>query len=98
VANGTLLGKNGRRSVALARLRVLRWWVAVATRQLDGGHRQAACAGLSISLQHIDGRPRPPDLAHGPAAEELADRIEEIAEEAGCRRSREPCGHGDEPR
>jgi cysteine-rich repeat protein len=90
VADGTLRGV-GSRSLARARLRLLRWWIGLSIVWIDEGYRDGACRLLAMTEERVDGDARPHDLARGPAAPELARRIDEVRVAVGC--FGEPDGH-----
>ena len=82
VADGTLAG-SGPGNSAKGRLGALRNMLEAAGDLIDEGHIDEAIQQLQAALLHVDGQPRPPDFASGPAAAELASMIQQLIESLG---------------
>ncbi len=72
------------RSAGLAGLRAQ---LAQAGRLLERARYRPACGVLGAAGRRLDGEPRPPDLASGPAAPKLARAIAELRRQLECERS-----------
>ena len=83
VAAGTLQGA-GPGNSAQGRLKALRNMILAAADFINQSNFDQACHQLLDVLNRIDGLPRPPEFASGPAAEELRLRITELRAALGC--------------
>jgi hypothetical protein len=83
VAAGTPQGA-GPGNSAQGRLKALRNMILAAADFINQSNFDQACHQLLDVLNRIDGLPRPPEFASGPAAEELRLRITELRAALGC--------------
>ena len=83
VVAGTLLG-DGAGNSAPGRLKALRNMIEAAGDFIAAGDLVQACTQLSDVLSRIDGNPRPPDFAIGPALPELRTRVCDLRSALGC--------------
>ncbi len=65
------------------RLGALRNMIEQAKALIDAGYIAEAIQQLQSAYAHVDGQPRPPDFAAGPAAAELADLIQQLIDSLG---------------
>jgi len=83
VATGALEGAGAGNS-GPGRLKALRNMIQAASDFIDASNLAQACQQLRDVLDRIDGAPRPPDFASGPALEEMRDRITALRTALGC--------------
>jgi hypothetical protein len=83
VGAGTLQG-HGTGGSAGGRLNALRNMIASASDLINRGLFAQACAQLLDAFHRADGEPQPPDFVKGPAAAEIAQRIQIIRASLGC--------------
>lgn len=83
VTAGTLQGAGFGKS-ASGRLKALRNMIEAAADFIDAFNAVEACQQLQDVLDRVDGNPRPPDFATGPALDELRSRIIELRAQLGC--------------
>lgn len=84
VEEGSLIG-SGRPRAAPKRLRAFRNLLRAAVGFSDAGFDSLGCRALLSAQQRTDGRPSPKESVAGPAAPELAARIDELRAELACR-------------
>jgi hypothetical protein len=51
---------------------------------IEEGNIAGACRQLQDAYKKTDGFPRPPDFVTGDAADDLAQKIQELRESLGC--------------
>jgi hypothetical protein len=84
VESGTLEG-NGPGQSAAGRLNAFRNMLVTALDLIRREEIEMACGQLRQAYLRTDGGPQPPDFVKGPAAKELAERIEEIRLKLDCK-------------
>jgi hypothetical protein len=80
---GTLQGDGPGKS-ATGRLKALRNMIQTAADFISESNIVEACRQFQDVLDRIDGNPRPPEFASGPAIEELRSRVIELRGALGC--------------
>ena len=83
VAGGTLVG-SGPANSRQGRLNALRNMIQAAGDLIADNFLAAACGQLLDAYQRTDGVPKPPDFVAGPAAADLAQRIQTLRTTLGC--------------
>lgn len=83
VAAGTLQG-TGPGNSANGRLKALRNMIQAAADFINQSNLGQACLQLQDIMDRLDGVPRPPDFATGPAIEEIRSRISDLRANLGC--------------
>jgi beta propeller repeat protein len=83
VSNGTLTGQ-GPGNSASGKLNALRNMIAAAASLINQGDIAGACQQLLDAYRKTDGNPKPPDFVTGPAASELAAKIQALRQSLGC--------------
>jgi hypothetical protein len=83
IATGSLQESGPGRS-GPGRLRALRNMIQAAADFINQSNLDQACQQLHDVLNRIDGVPRPPEFAAGPAAEELRLRVAQVRAALGC--------------
>jgi len=84
VEDGRINGSgNGKRS--LLRLRLMRLLLEFGDYFIDKGRMRPACAILTRALKRCDGQRKPKDLIVGAGVPVLADMIQNVLEDIGCR-------------
>ena len=81
--SGKLTGAGNGQSAA-GRLNALRNMLKAAGDLIQQGDLTDACPQLQDALDRTDGNPRPPDFVTGPAAAELAQKIQALRSTLGC--------------
>jgi beta propeller repeat protein len=84
VVNGGTLWGDGAGHSAAGRRNALRNMLVATGDLLAQGRLAEACQQALDGWQRTDGFPRPPDFVAGPAAAELAERIEALRTAMGC--------------
>jgi hypothetical protein len=82
VANGTLVG-NGPGNSAQGRLKALKNMIEAAGDLISHGRVQEARQQLQDAYLRVDGQPKPPEFAAGPAAAQLASMIQQLINSLG---------------
>ena len=83
VGNGSLAG-SGPGNSGPGRLNALKNMIKAAGDLIHDGFFAEACDQLGDAYQRTDGVPKPPDFVAGPAAAELAQRIQALRASLGC--------------
>ena len=83
VDDGRLTGSGPGRS-AQGRLRALGNKLTAALELVQAGEEEPACEQLKDAFRRVDGDPKPPDFADGPARAEMADSIQEVIDAIQC--------------
>ena len=83
MADETLRGQSLGNS-AVHRLHALRNMIEAAGDLINQGRIEDACQQLLDAYHRVDGLPRPPDFAAGPAAQELTNMILDLTADLGC--------------
>jgi hypothetical protein len=82
VANGTLVG-SGPGNSAQGRLKALKNMIEAAGDLINQGRIAEARQQLQDAYLRVDGQPKPPDFASGPAAAQLASMIQQLINSLG---------------
>jgi hypothetical protein len=83
-ANGGLVG-SGPGNSGPGRLNALKNMIKAAGDLIHNGFFGEACDQLLDAYHRTDGVPKPPDFVMGPAATDLASRIQDLRTSLGCR-------------
>ena len=63
---------------------LIRRWVVLALTHYEAGRVNSACHIIDLVYKRTDGVGPQPDLLHGPALDDVADRVLDIMASMGC--------------